>query len=144
MKLFIGFLLLSSLAHARPHTLLNCAPTDGRGLSAKFNFDGFDDKYSVATVYRNGRKLFTQSGDTSLNRCLEVDMSWGSDGEEVVRDVIIVLAAHQMANCPPPFQLVRLVASGKFTESSVTGLLRIQHNNKTLEENVKCLVSDRN
>ena len=137
-------LLMSMFAHARPHSLIQCAPLDGKGLSATFVFDGFDDKFSKVTVLNSNRKLFTMSGDTSRNPCLEVDMSAGADTSESMSDLIAVFTAHEMDGCRAPFNSARLGISGKHGSETMTGNLVVKHGGRFLEEKVKCLVKDVN
>lgn len=144
MKLFIGLMLFTSLAHARPHTSIKCAPVDGRGLSANYVFDGFDDKYSHVTVYDDSKKLFSMKGDTSLNPCLEVDMSAGTDTAESYSDIIAVFTVHEMDGCRGPFNSARIGLSGKFGAEIMKGNLLVTHKGRSMEEKVKCSVKDVN
>ena len=142
MKLLIGLMLLTTIAHARPHTLIQCAPVDGAGLSATFVYDGFYDKYSKVTVLNNGSKLFTMSGDTSRNPCLEVDMSAGTDTAESYSDIIAVFAVHEMDGCRGPFNSARIGLTGKFGAEIMKGNLLVTHKGRSMEEKVKCSVKD--
>lgn len=142
MKFIIGFFLFAGIAHARPHTLIQCAPVDGAGLSATFVFDGFDDKYSKLTVLNNGSKLFTMSGDTRRNPCLEVDMSAGTDTAESYSDIIAVFAVHELDGCRGPFNSARIGLTGKFGAEIMKGNLLVTHKGREMEEKVKCSVKD--
>ncbi len=144
MKLFMGFMLLTTVAHARPHTLIKCTPIDGSGLKANFVFDGFDDKYSHVTVYEKNKKLFSMSGDTSLNPCLEVDMSAGTDTAESYSDIIAIFAVHEMDGCRGPFNSARIGLSGKHGAEIMKGNLLVTHKGRSMEEKVKCSVKDVN
>lgn len=144
MKFMIGFFLFTGIAHARPHTLIQCAPVDGAGLSATFIYDGFDDKFSKVTALNNGRKLFAMSGDTRRNPCLEVDMSAGSNGEETVSDIIAVFTVHEMDGCQGPFNSARIAIAGKHGAETMKGDLSVKHNGLYMKEKVKCLVKDVN
>lgn len=143
MKVFICFFLLSTVVHARPHSSINCLPTDGKGLSANFVYDGFDDRYSFVKVFKNSKMLFSMNGDTNLNPCLEVDMSAGLDMETNMRDIIAVFSVHEMANCEGPFHSARLGVIGK-NSKNMTGNLSVRYNGRLMEEKVNCLITDHN
>jgi hypothetical protein len=140
MNFILGIFLFVGVAHARPHTLIQCAPVDGAGLSATFVYDGFYDKYSRVTVLNNGSKLFTMSGDTRRNPCLEVDMSAGTDTAESYSDIIAVFAVHEMDGCRGPFNSARIGLSGKFGAEIMKGNLLVTHQGRSMEEKVKCSV----
>lgn len=142
MKTLISFLLFTSIVHARPHSLIDCKPTEGQSLSAKFVYDYFDDKYSHVTVLKNNTKLFSLSGDTSKNPCLEVDMSAGADTAETYRDIIAVFGVHELRGCQGPFHSVALGAKGKNSSNVVTGQLTVGYLGKFESEKVRCVLVD--
>ncbi len=144
MKLFIGLMLLTTFAHARSHTLIQCAAVDGAGLSATFIYDGFDDKYSKVTVVNKNKKLYSMSGDTSRNSCLEVDMSAGTNGDETITDIIAVFTVHEIDGCQGPFNSTRLNIAGRHGAGMMKGDLIVKHKGRFMNEEVKCSVKDVN
>lgn len=144
MKTFIGLFLISTALYARPHSVIDCSPIDGKGYSAKFKFDGFDDKYSTVSVFKDNKKLFSMNGDTTSNPCLEVDMSAGSDTENNYRDIIAVFTIHDMKDCPGPIRSARLGAYGSNRSSTLKGNLAINYKGQDLEERVKCIITEKN
>lgn len=142
MKKFIALFLISSSVFARPHTLIECSPVSGKGFSAKFKYDGFDDKYSSVTVYKNNKKVFSMNGDTKANPCLEVDMSAGTDTAESYSDLIAVFTSHDMDGCPVAPVSARLGIYGAHGSMNLKGNLAISFNRKHFDQRVKCLITE--
>lgn len=143
-KTLIGLFLFSSLAHARPFTAIDCSAVDRTGISVKFKFNGFDDKYSFVTVFKDNKKLFSIKGDTTSNPCLEVGMSAGAGPDDNDRDIIAIFRVHEMEGCRGPFNTATLAAHGKLPGKTMSGELTIRHKSIYTRVKVKCLVIDFN